>query len=566
VSSTPEKILIVDANTPSRGKVEALLRGAGYEVSSTEFCHEVLDLARKNQVDLVVLDTGLPGLLCSDLLSELKSASVTAGIRVILLESGGPQERARDLDLRADDVLSRPCDPIEMLARIRRQLSAKRVEDSLRSRTVLAERRQELSRTAFQAFAATTEKISLAAFSLDRRLKAGLVVLLAVVGMMTIVYFRFSRRASRETQRTYAAIVRLNRGLTGQEDLVVEARKISEEMKSFSAGAEQAKRRQLQHQSRELRARISEAPSAETAALRNQLEKTEAHLREAESEASVAPGIIRSYAPSVCLIHLAVAFHEQASERHLHYAGLTPDREPMLDDQGNPLLSLEGSGPEFLVHAMGTGFLVTSGGGVLTNHHVVEPWWNNDDLNSLTHQGLVPVISRMEVYFPGSSRPFQAVTEKISSEADLALLQVNLGDLKREVLTFDTGDAASLTGEPVLLMGYPTGIDAVLARADEATVKEISSSSHQELTNVLAELARRSLIRPVITQGHLADVQPDKVIYDAQTTSGGSGGPLFNRKGKVIGINYAVVRDFGGSNFGIPARYAQAFLLGRTSR
>jgi S1-C subfamily serine protease len=82
----------------------------------------------------------------------------------------------------------------------------------------------------------------------------------------------------------------------------------------------------------------------------------------------------------------------------------------------------------------------------------------------------------------------------------------------------------------------------------------------------LAELGRRNLIRPVITQGHVGDVLPDKIIYDAQTTLGGSGGPLFNRKGKVIGINYAVVRDFGGSNFGIPARYAQVFLLGRTSR
>ena len=115
-------------------------------------------------------------------------------------------------------------------------------------------------------------------------------------------------------------------------------------------------------------------------------------------------------------------------------------------------------------------------------------------------------------------------------------------------------------------MGYPTGIDAVLARADEPTVREIVSSSRGELTGVLAELGRRNLIRPIITQGHLGDVLSDKIIYDAQTTSGGSGGPLFNRKGKVIGINYAIMRDFGGSNFGIPARYAQAFLLDRTSR
>src|SRR5207302_6423695 len=137
------------------------------------------------------------------------------------------------------------------------------------------------------AVAAAAEKMSRAAFSLNRRLKATLIVLSAVVGIVTIVYFRFSRRATTETQRTYAAIASLNRGLTSQEDLVVEARKIREEMKSFSAGAEQAKRRQLQHQSRELRARISQAPSAETATLRNQLEKTEARLREAESEASV---------------------------------------------------------------------------------------------------------------------------------------------------------------------------------------------------------------------------------------------------------------------------------------
>jgi DNA-binding response OmpR family regulator len=87
MGSIPEKILIVEANTSFRGNVEDLLHGAGYDVSTTEFCHEVLELARKNRVDLVMLDTGLPGLVCGDLLSELKSASVTDGIRVILLDS-----------------------------------------------------------------------------------------------------------------------------------------------------------------------------------------------------------------------------------------------------------------------------------------------------------------------------------------------------------------------------------------------------------------------------------------------------------------------------------------------
>jgi DNA-binding response OmpR family regulator len=377
--SGPEKILIVDANTPSRRNLEELLRGAGYEVSSTEFCYEVVELARRDQLDLVILETGLPGLVCGDLLSELKSASVTARIRVILLESGGPGERARDLDLHADDVVAQPWATIEMLARTRHQLSAKKVEDGLLEKAVLAEKGQELSRTAFQAVAAATEKISRTAFYLDRRSRTALALLLAVFGIMAISYLRLSRRASRENQRTYAAIARLDRGLTGQENLIIETRKIREQLQTLSAGAEPVKGRPGQQQTPDGGAQIGKAAASKTAGLRSQLGATEALPSPSDS----AQGIIRSYAPSVCLIYVAVAFHEQGSEQPLHYAGLTSQGEPMLDDQGNAILSLAGTGPEFLVHALGTGFLVSTGGGVLTNHHVVEPWWKNEELSSL---------------------------------------------------------------------------------------------------------------------------------------------------------------------------------------
>ena len=83
---------------------------------------------------------------------------------------------------------------------------------------------------------------------------------------------------------------------------------------------------------------------------------------------------------------------------------------------------------------------------------------------------------------------------------------------------------------------------------------------------VLGELAKRNLIRPLITQGHIGDVLPDKIVFDAQTTSGGSGGPLFNREGKVIGVTYAVLKGFGGSNFGIPIRFIEPLLDDPTTR
>ena len=65
------------------------------------------------------------------------------------------------------------------------------------------------------------------------------------------------------------------------------------------------------------------------------------------------------------------------------------------------------------------------------------------------------------------------------------------------------------------------------------------------------ELAALSLIRPSVTYGHLGDVVGDKLIYDAPTTHGGSGGPVFNAKGEVIGVNFAYMDGFSGATLGV---------------
>jgi S1-C subfamily serine protease len=116
-----------------------------------------------------------------------------------------------------------------------------------------------------------------------------------------------------------------------------------------------------------------------------------------------------------------------------------------------------------------------------------------------------------------------------------------------------------VSGNPVILIGYPTGIEGILARANSDIRQKLAENAN-DVTGIVSQLAAQHLIRPTITQGHIGDVLKDKIVYDAATTVGGSGGPLFNHDGKVIGVNAAILTDFGGSNLAVPVRYADELL------
>ena len=208
----------------------------------------------------------------------------------------------------------------------------------------------------------------------------------------------------------------------------------------------------------------------------------------------------------------------------------------------------------------GSAFLVDAQGRMLTNRHVVEPWWKNDELTGVADEGMEAILADIECYCPDGPKPLHTSVDKISDEADLAAVRVTLDDSRRTPLTLDLTSKGAVSGTPVVLMGYPTGLDAILARTDDDTVHKIVAASGDNATSIMTALAGRKLIRPITTQGHLGDILPDKLVYDAQTTSGGSGGPLFNEDGKVIGVNYAILKGFGGSNFGIPIRFAEPLL------
>jgi len=254
-----------------------------------------------------------------------------------------------------------------------------------------------------------------------------------------------------------------------------------------------------------------------------------------------------------------VEFLDKQSGRPLQVA-VDANGKPQVDDKGMAQLDIGGPGPRLQVDAFGTGFLAGADKTILTNHHVAEPWWHDDELKRLLDQGVDPYVASYEAYFPGKSVAIPAKLGRISSEADVATLKLeNPPPAHTELLELDDRREASITGEPVVLMGYPTGVEGILARANSDVVQKIASGA-QDVGQVMSRIASEQLIRPTTTQGHIGDVLKDKIVYDAATTSGGSGGPLFNRNGKVIGINFAILRGFGGSNLAVPARFANELL------
>jgi DNA-binding response OmpR family regulator len=541
------KILVAESDDSFREHIVTVLREAGYEVSTD--CREGMKAVVAFNPDTVVLGADPPRLDCCDLLSEIKGSEQTHNIRVVMLSPGGSAERTRGLDLGADDVLSVPFDSHELLSRVRSQLRNKSIADEFRERMSLAEENRKVTQ---QVVTAVNEE--------RRTLRVSGLVTVAVVIVAGLVSFFFYRRTQEQNTRVYTAITRLQTGVLTEQQLMERSRRALEDRDRAPSQAGDPQKLQLQKKSEELKSQIATSKTENVSVLQSQLATVESRLLKIETDGKLAERIIQAYEPSVCLIHVVLAFRERTTGLRLRYAGVTTTGEPEADEHNNPLVGVTGSGPEVHMDVFGTGFLVSDAGRILTNHHVAEPWWQNDDLKEVLDQGVEPVIVEMTAYFPGIANGIAVSTEKISSAADVAVVKGNVSDMGIKQIALADGRGSAVRGGPVVLLGYPTGLDAILARTGAETLQSIATASKGDPKQVIEELARRRLIRPTTTQGHIGDVLPDKIVYDAQTTSGGSGGPLFNNEGKVIGINFAMVREFGGSNFAIPVGYGKSLL------
>jgi S1-C subfamily serine protease len=384
----------------------------------------------------------------------------------------------------------------------------------------------------------------------SRSFRRTLAAVLAVATALLAWSFLQSRRLDREVAALRRAVQQAE-----SERRAFEVRVETERQRGDAEGHRLARARAREA---ELLHQLTDPAHGELPALKAELQATRGRLEAIEAERAAGERIIRDFGAGVALIQGAYSFAD-ASGRPLRYreddAG-----ETIRQSDGGPALDAEGTGPVHTIEYYGTGFLVDGKGLILTNRHIAEPWWNDDEADKLLKAGSHPRLAYLRGFFPQHRQPFELALERRSDTVDLALLRVNLRGSKIPVLPLDRSHTGSVAGQPVVVVGYPAGLEAILAKAENGVVKQILESHGTNSERVTEALSLRGLIRPSTTQGHIGDITRSDIVFDAPTTQGGSGGPIFNKNGQVIAVEYAVLPKFGGNSFGVPVTYALELL------
>ena len=214
-------------------------------------------------------------------------------------------------------------------------------------------------------------------------------------------------------------------------------------------------------------------------------------------------------------------------------------------------VGFRGRQPEFRARISGTGFVVADGL-LATNRHVAEPWYEDPQSTLLIGKGATPQLEKLLAFFPGLPTPVIITPAVVSAQGDLAILRIEDTDAVHQLRPLPLAAEIPNPGELVAVVGYPMGVLGMVAKSPPAVYDRLAFRRDDQ--GAANELAALSLIRPSSTCGHLGDVVGDKLIYDAPTAHGGSGGPVFNSQGEVIGVNAAYIDGFSGGTLGVSVR------------
>lgn len=212
------------------------------------------------------------------------------------------------------------------------------------------------------------------------------------------------------------------------------------------------------------------------------------------------------------VVNIRTAKNIKPKQHHRRPQQQNPFGNNFFDDFFNRYLDEMPQQRPYRAQSLGTGFIISSDGYILTNNHVVN--------------GAAEVMVKLS-----DGREVKGEIKGSDEKVDLALIKIS----EKERLPFaELGDSDSLeVGEWVMAIGNPFGL------------------SHTVTAGIVSAKGR------VIGSGPYDDF----IQTDASINPGNSGGPLFNTEGRVIGVNTAIIAGGGGGiGFAIPISIAKTIV------
>ena len=298
--------------------------------------------------------------------------------------------------------------------------------------------------------------------------------------------------------------------------------------------------------------------------MRQQVSKTNEQIgnidlstKQLQNSLSLAVKLRSEYGSGVCLIAGSFYYVEAGTGRPLRY------NESQLNDNGSAVqsgspeaLTPEGNAAIAEYEFVGSGFHIGQGF-VLTNRHIAQPWIADERAQSISGGiNAQPRLRKLIAYFPNIPQAIPLKFKVAGQRDDLAVCNLDIAEIPETIpsLPLETDPDAVAVGKTVVMMGYPSGPDRLLALLDDAESRGIQQRYGTPMAQ-LAYLAETKRIQPLITQGSITDLDVRRIVYDARTAEGGSGAPLFGPSGRVIGVNFAVFTENQASNFAVPIRF-----------
>jgi S1-C subfamily serine protease/pSer/pThr/pTyr-binding forkhead associated (FHA) protein len=310
----------------------------------------------------------------------------------------------------------------------------------------------------------------------------------------------------------------------------------------------------LKQEKDELKANLKAALENRQAVRQSQedLRAIQRQLTSLESEQRFAEEVIQRFQGGVGLLQGGFGIVETGTGRPLRYQGNNPDDMPLLDENGVPLLTLEGNTPAVIIFFSGTGLLIDKKGTVLTNRHLVRMWEVYEPVKAILGKGFEPSVEFLRIFFPGFTGFYELEEVSVSEHTDLAIVRTTQPPKGQTPLQLAQADHQIHVGEPVIIMSYPGTFDSILSRLSRTVSEKIIHQAGGDPVGLPELLAKEGLIKPLTTHGYVSDVSKEVVTFEARATRGSSGGAVLNRDGLVIAVNHSELRGIGGINMGVP--------------